>query len=180
MNNPAPRVVAAWNSTANLMRTGAVQTPKPIQVFGLAEVEKAFRYMQTGRHMGKVVVHFGENDIVPAVPYTSEVGIQHDATYVIAGLGGLCREIGRWLAEKGVQKLILLSRSAASSPGNIEYAARLRQTYGVNVLAYDCDVGDRGALQSVLKLCAGLPAIRGCVTGAMSLDVSISTTRIWD
>lgn len=174
MNNPTPRVVALWNSAASLMYAGAVRAPKPIQVFELAEVEKAFRYMQTGKHMGKIVVHVGDNDMVPAVPRTPEVGIQREATYVIAGLGGLCREIGRWLAEKGAQHLILLSRSAASSPDNIEYATRLRKTYRVNVLAHDCDVGDRRALQSVLEQCAELPPIRGCVTGAMALDVSHS------
>lgn len=62
--------------------------------------------MQAGKHMGKVVVRVDEKDMVPAVPRTPKVNVSSEATYVMAGLGGICREIGRWLAEKGARSLI--------------------------------------------------------------------------
>lgn len=137
----------------------------------MSEVEKAFRYMQTGKHMGKVIVKVDDSDMVPAIPRTPQVGVRSSATYIIAGIGGICREIARWLAEKGAESLVFLSRSAASGAENAKFAADLRKTYGVKILAFDCDVGNRAALETALEQCKSLPPIKGCVTGAMVLDV---------
>ncbi|KAI3394363.1 hypothetical protein diail_2874 [Diaporthe ilicicola] len=169
-NNPTPRAVRLWADVARLIQDGSLKPVSPVQLFSMAEVEKAFRYMQTGKHMGKVVVRVDDADVVPAVPRTPRVGVTADATYVVAGLGGICREIGRWLAEKGAKSLVFLSRSAKSGAENAEFAEELRKTYGANVFAFDCDVGDREALAAVLEQCSDLPPIRGCVTGAMVLD----------
>lgn len=40
----------------DLIYQGKLRAPKPISVFGLGEVEKAFRTMQSGKHIGKLVV----------------------------------------------------------------------------------------------------------------------------
>jgi NAD(P)-dependent dehydrogenase (short-subunit alcohol dehydrogenase family) len=130
--------------------------------------------MQTGKHMGKIVVRVDENDLVRAIPRVPEVQITREATYILAGgLGGICREIGRWLAEKGAKHLVFLSRSAATGEANIAFIKNLRETYGVNAMAFNCDVADRAPLQGVLDECnkQGLPPVRGCVTGAMVLRV---------
>lgn len=141
-----------------------------------SEIEKAFRYMQTGKHMGKIVVRVDENDLVPAIPLVPEVQINPEATYILAGgLGGICREISRWLAEKGAKHLVFLSRSAATGNANIAFIKNLRETYGVNAIAFDCDVADRASLKCALDECKeqGLPSVRGCVTGAMVLRVCV-------
>ncbi|KAJ0302188.1 hypothetical protein COL516b_007239 [Colletotrichum fioriniae] len=170
-NNPTPRAVALWQETAKLIHDGSVKPIAPIQLFSMAEVEKAFRHMQAGKHMGKVVVRVDESDMVPAVPRMPSVDIQADATYVVAGVGGICKEIGRWLAEKGAKHLVLLSRSAASSEENRAFASELQKTYEANMYAYDCDVGNKAALQGVLEdlKTKGVPVVKGCVTGAMVL-----------
>ncbi|KAI8269455.1 Highly reducing polyketide synthase [Colletotrichum sp. SAR11_239] len=170
-NNPTPRAVALWEDTAKLIHNGSVKPIAPIQLFTMAEVEKAFRYMQAGKHMGKVVVRVDDADMVPAVPRTPRVDIQADATYVVSGVGGICKEIGRWLAEKGAKHLVLLSRSAASSEENKAFASELQRTYEANTYAYDCDVGNKAALQQVLDdlKSKNVPEIKGCVTGAMVL-----------
>ncbi|OLN91972.1 Lovastatin diketide synthase LovF 2 [Colletotrichum chlorophyti] len=170
-NNPTPRAVSLWEDTARLIHDGSVKPIAPIQLFTMAEVEKAFRFMQAGKHMGKVVVRVDDADVVPAVPRTPCVDIRADATYVVAGVGGICKEIGRWLAEKGAKHLVLLSRSAASSEENQAFASELRKTYETNTYAYDCDVGNKAALQQVLDnlKSKGVPTVRGCVTGAMVL-----------
>ncbi|TEA15218.1 Highly reducing polyketide synthase alt5 [Colletotrichum sidae] len=170
-NNPTPRAVALWGETARLIHDGAVRPVAPLQVFTMAEVEKAFRHMQAGKHMGKVVVRVDEADVVPAVPRTPRVDVRGDATYVVAGVGGICKEIGRWLADKGARHVVLLSRSAASGEENRSFAEELRSTYGAHTYAYDCDVGNRGALQQALDDLGSknVPEIRGCVTGAMVL-----------
>ncbi|EKG12367.1 Beta-ketoacyl synthase [Macrophomina phaseolina MS6] len=169
-NNPTPRAVALFQDVAKLINDGSIKPVQPVQLFTFSEVEKAFRYMQTGKHMGKIVVRVDDADVVPAVPRTPQVEVRSDATYILAGgLGGICREIGRWLAEKGAQNLVFLSRSAASGEENKAYIANLRKTYGTNALAFNCDVGDRESLKSGLEHISHLPPIRGCVTGAMVL-----------
>jgi acyl transferase domain-containing protein/NADPH:quinone reductase-like Zn-dependent oxidoreductase/SAM-dependent methyltransferase len=172
-NNPCPRAVKLWRETTELMQQRVFTPVRPVQKFGVDEVEKAFRYMQQGRHTGKVVVQLDvpEDILVPAVPRTPIVGIHSDATYVIAGLGGICREIAAYLAQKGARNLVFMSRSAASGSENAAFAAELRSTYpGLTVRAFDCDVGDEAALGLALSQIADLPAIRGCVTGAMVLS----------
>ncbi|KAE8834902.1 hypothetical protein PTNB85_06235 [Pyrenophora teres f. teres] len=170
-NNPTPRAVALWNDTAKMIHERAIKPIAPLQIFTMAEVEKAFRHMQTGKHMGKVVVRVDDEDVVRAVPRIPRVRIHPDATYIIAGLGGVTREIARWLAEKGAKYLVFLSRSAASGTENKVFASQLQKTYNVTPLAYDCNVGDKVALQAVLDdlNTKGVPPIKGCATGAMVL-----------
>lgn len=171
-NNPTPRAVKLWSDVAELIQDGSLKPVAPILQFTMAEVEKAFRFMQAGKHTGKVVVRVSDEDIVPAVPSTPRVNVSPNGTYVVAGLGGICREIARWLAEKGAGSLVLLSRTAASGMENKAFAEDLRNVYGTDVRAFDCDVGDREALDAVLQQCQDMPPIKGCVTGAMVLDVS--------
>jgi NADPH:quinone reductase-like Zn-dependent oxidoreductase len=172
-DNPTPRAVRLWGEVAELIRGGSLRPVAPVLQFTMADVEKAFRFMQAGKHTGKVVVRVDDGDVVHAVPRTPEVDVSPNATYVVAGLGGICREIARWLAEKGANALVLLSRSAASGPENKAFAEDLRNVNGTDVRAFDCDVGDREALEAVLGKCQSMPPIKGCVTGTMVLDVSI-------
>jgi acyl transferase domain-containing protein/NADPH:quinone reductase-like Zn-dependent oxidoreductase/SAM-dependent methyltransferase len=171
-NNPTPRAVALWHDTAKLIHERAIKPIAPLQIFTMAEVEKAFRHMQAGKHIGKVVVRADEADVVRAVPRIPRVRIHSDATYVIAGLGGITREIARWLAEKGAHHLVFLSRSAFSGAENKAFALQLQNTYNITPLAYDCDVVNEKALQAVLDdlKAKGLPPVKGCATGAMVLQ----------
>ncbi|XP_014551034.1 hypothetical protein COCVIDRAFT_31369 [Bipolaris victoriae FI3] len=171
-NNPTPRAIALWNDTAKLIQERSIKPISPLQIFTMSEVEKAFRHMQAGKHMGKVVVRVDKADVVRAVPRIPRIRIHSAGTYIIAGLGGITREIARWLAEKGAQHLVFLSRSAASGVDNQAFASQLRNTYNANVLAYDCDVANKAALQRVLDdlKAKGLPPIKGCATGAMVLQ----------
>jgi NADPH:quinone reductase-like Zn-dependent oxidoreductase len=46
----------AFRAYIELIQQGKVKAPQPIQVYGLGEVEDAFRTMQSGKHIGKLVV----------------------------------------------------------------------------------------------------------------------------
>ncbi|KAH8588309.1 beta-ketoacyl synthase domain-containing protein [Bisporella sp. PMI_857] len=170
-NNASPRAVALFQAVGQLIISGKIKPVKPVQLFTFSEAEQAFRHMQTGKHMGKIVVRVDETDVVPAVPRTPRAQVDSNATYILAGgLGGICREIGRWLAENGAGNLVFLSRSAGTGEGNIGFIESLKINYGVNALAFNCDIGNREPLQAVLDICyRDLPPIKGCVTGAMVL-----------
>jgi hypothetical protein len=155
-----------------MIQDSTIKPVAPLQIFTMAEVEKAFRHMQAGKHMGKVVVRVDDADFVRVVPRIPRVCIHPDATYLLAGLGGITREIARWLAAKGAQNLVFLSRSAASGTDNKAFASQLQKMYNVTPLAYDCDISNKAALQRVLDdlKAKGLPPIKGCATGAMVLQ----------
>lgn len=88
---------------------------------------------------------------------------------VTGGTGGLSAHTARWLARRGAEHLLLLSRRGADAPGSQELVAELRDS-GAEVTLAACDVGDREALAEVLD---GVPdrfPVRAVVHTAAALD----------
>lgn len=52
-------------SSMGLYRAGKITTATPIQVYRGSEVEAAFRYLESGKSKGKLVIEFHDDDIVP-------------------------------------------------------------------------------------------------------------------
>ena len=75
---------------------------------------------------------------------------------VTGGTGGLGRHLARWLAGKGAEHIVLVSRGGGDAPGTAGLTAELAGL-GVPVTVARCDVGDRDALAAVL---AAIPADR--------------------
>ena len=48
----------------DLVAEGKVRTSKPMRAYGVSQIEDAFRYMQSGRNIGKVVIDVKKDDIV--------------------------------------------------------------------------------------------------------------------
>ena len=48
-----------------MLRLGKIATPKPLHVYKMSNVEEAFRYLQSGKNIGKIVVEFSADDVVP-------------------------------------------------------------------------------------------------------------------
>ncbi|KAK9746676.1 KR domain [Popillia japonica] len=101
-----------------LINCGAIK-PLPRTVFNSDEVEKAFRYLGTGKHIGKVLIKIREEepDEIHPVPQTSFTAYPRflckpDSSYLICGgLGGFGLELADLLVVRGAKKLILTSRS---------------------------------------------------------------------
>ncbi|MFC3455475.1 type I polyketide synthase [Amycolatopsis speibonae] len=81
---------------------------------------------------------------------------------VTGGTGALGGQVARWLAQRGVEHLVLVSRRGAASPGAEDMAAELREL-GVTVTLAACDVADRAA---VAELVDGLPDLSVVVHAA--------------
>ena len=88
----------------------------PVKVFSSSEIGKAFQYMATSRHIGKIVVRI-KDQLVPIRKRISLNGnLQRDGTYLIAGgTSGLGLAVSRWLSEHNVRQLVLVSRNGKNS-----------------------------------------------------------------
>lgn len=51
--------------TLKLWSDGKIQPPQPLRVFRLPEAEQAFRYLQSGKSVGRIVIAPNDSDVVP-------------------------------------------------------------------------------------------------------------------
>lgn len=97
---------------------GIIQ-PLPSTVFDANEVEKAFRYMSTGKHVGKVLLQIRENEMATLskpIRAFERSYCDPDMVYIIAGgLGGFGLELSDWMVLRGARKLVLSSRSGVTT-----------------------------------------------------------------
>ncbi|PMB72945.1 Compactin diketide synthase mokB [Beauveria bassiana] len=140
---------------------------RPIRTFGPQQVSEALKYMQKGHHMGKLVVALPEDaSQIPAVTSETSILFSDEATYlVVGGLGGLGKEVARWMVEKGARSLCFLSPSAASDK-HATFIEEL-QSQGCRITAI---AGDVSKMDDVEKAIAKSPTlIRGVLQLSMVL-----------
>ncbi|EUC40528.1 hypothetical protein COCMIDRAFT_9620 [Bipolaris oryzae ATCC 44560] len=106
--------------TMALYEAGHIKPIFPVKTFKASEVEQCFRYMQQGRHIGKIILSVGgstheatrSKDLVTTHIKRSPA-FNPQASYLLAGgLGGLGRIVANWMVENGARHLIFLSRNA--------------------------------------------------------------------
>ncbi|KAF4311943.1 putative lovastatin nonaketide synthase protein [Botryosphaeria dothidea] len=163
------------NEIINMWQSGAIRAAKPTTVYSFSQIEEAFRLLQAGKHMGKVVLTAGDKDVVKVIPQRpAPTKFKPDATYILSGgLGGLGRSIAHWMAKQGARNLVFLSRSGGASDTAKELLQELESS-GVRAAALACDVSDETALVAALKGCEeqGFPKVAGVIQGAMQLKDS--------
>lgn len=97
---------------------GIVQ-PLPVTVFAAHELEKAFRFLGGGKHIGKVIVQIREDSESPVtlpIKVIPQVYFNPNMIYIIpGGLGGFGLELVDWMSLRGARKLMLSSRKGISS-----------------------------------------------------------------
>ncbi|THC87882.1 hypothetical protein EYZ11_012672 [Aspergillus tanneri] len=104
------------NSIQQFTSHGHIKPATPLHVFEANRTEEAFRFMQPGHHIGKIVVamHSASGYSPPDITKGQrEVEFDEDASYLlVGGLGGLGRMIAIWMVERGARHLLFLSPSA--------------------------------------------------------------------
>lgn len=124
------------------LRTGIIQ-PLHSTVFQVNEIENAYRFLSTGKHVGKVLIQVRETEFsVPSVPIkvTPKVYCDPNMVYIIAGgLGGFGVELADWLVIRGARILTLNSRSGLSTSYQ-SYRIKLWESYGCKVLINSADI----------------------------------------
>lgn len=172
------------NEIARLVGQGVLGPVSPVKAYPMGQLSQAFRLLQTGKHVGKVVLSVAPDEQVKVMPQVQTPKLRPDASYlVVGGVGGLGRSIAHWLADHGAANLILLSRSAGDAHSTSgSFITGLREA-GCRVVAISCDVSNKDDLARALERCRTeekLPLIRGVVQGAMVLQDSIMENMTLD
>lgn len=155
---------------ANGIKSGAVR-PLPRSVFNSEQIEEAFRFMASGKHVGKVLLKVRDEEfkgrlLVNAMPRTY---LDPEKSYVIiGGLGGFGLELAGWMVERGATKLVLVSRSGVTA-GYQDLCVRRWREQGVTVETPKADVTTVAGATALLKSCAAIGPVGGIYNLAMVL-----------
>ncbi|KAK1994697.1 lovastatin nonaketide synthase [Colletotrichum falcatum] len=140
-----PLTSRIMRSVIDLHATGKLHACRPLNVHTFGEMEDAFRILQQGKHMGKVVLAAHPEDLVKVVPKPpAPTRLRPDATYLLpGGAGGLGRSIAKWMArpEQGAKNLVFLSRGGAETATTRQLLADLAAA-GVRATALKCNLRD--------------------------------------
>ena len=144
----------------------------PITSFDAEHVTEAFRFMQKGSHIGKLIIKFPKEDTLPLTPTVPVPHFRADVSYLLAGgLGGLGKAVASWMVSYGARNLIFLTRSGGKSREDQAFFRELN-VMGASTQCFPCDVGDRVAVKNAIAQ-ATLP-IAGVMQMAMVLrDVGV-------
>ncbi|MGV9271368.1 type I polyketide synthase, partial [Kitasatospora sp. NPDC003701] len=95
-------------------------------------------------------------------------------TLVTGGTGALGGQIARWLARRGAEHLLLVSRGGPDAPGARELVEELAAS-GTRATVARCDVGDRAALAHLLgEIPADVPLTAVIHTAAVLEDSAVT------
>ncbi|OJI89152.1 hypothetical protein ASPTUDRAFT_134297 [Aspergillus tubingensis CBS 134.48] len=151
-----------------LMKLG-LQPITPITTFSGEDSGQAFRYLQQGTHIGKVVLSMPEDtSSIPSSLSPRRISFDGTATYLLAGgLGGLGRSLAIWLVESGARHLTFLSRSAGISEQSKQLFQELK-AMGCSVHAVAGGVDKMDDVKKAISLSKA--PIKGVFQLAMVLD----------
>ena len=143
----------------------------PTTIFKANEISDAFRHMAQAKHIGKIVVSF-DNETVDVIPTNQQDDIyEPNATYIITGgTSGFGLELAKWMGNKNIGKLLLLSRSGAATDEAKKVVSSLEEK-GITVETPKIDISDHDSVNTLIdSLSASSIPIKGIFHGAMVLD----------
>jgi hypothetical protein len=164
---------------------GLLQPIRIDRVFGASQVLDALRYMQQGKHMGKIVLEIRRESsrklLVDSIENAKTVGVALDgeASYLlVGGLGGLGRSMSVWMVQRGARHLTFLSRSAGSGEHDADFVREM-ESMGCTVQLVK---GDVTKAEDVARAVNGVPApLKGIVQMSMVLrDQMFDSMNIQD
>ncbi|KAL3456975.1 hypothetical protein BJX64DRAFT_296261 [Aspergillus heterothallicus] len=145
---------------------------RPVKIYQATEVVDAFRYMQQGVHMGKILVKMPEDPAtLPFSAGQSPFSFNAEASYLlVGGLGGLGRSVSTWMVEQGARHLVYLSRSAGKSDKDKAFVQELEKQ-GCEAICVPGDVTVKQDVEEAISKCsrplAGVAQMSGVLKDGM-------------
>lgn len=151
-------------------------TQGPTRTFAAAGVSDAFQDMAANQHIGKMLVDFSSGEVEVREKIVSQPVVRRDGTYIVTGgTSGFGLVTGRWLADQGAGRIILVSRSGPKASGLEETIAHIEERGGcLEIESVDITSAEQVAAL-VAKADSGDFPLRGVFHGAMVLDDAVMT-----
>ncbi|XP_072140212.1 fatty acid synthase-like [Dermacentor andersoni] len=149
--------------------------------FARDQAEEAFRFMASGKHIGKVVLVIRPEEsprkTSPASPLSVKVTsrtcfYEHKSYVITGGLGGCGLELADWMVNRGCRKLLLTSRFGVRT-GYQRLCLRRLRCAGAKVVVSKDDVSTRQGTQSVIEEAERLGPVGGIFSLAVVLRDAI-------
>ncbi|XP_063539374.1 fatty acid synthase-like [Cydia strobilella] len=169
-----PEKAEVVRCVADGIAAGAVR-PLPSTVYDDTQIEQAFRYMNTEKHVGKVLIRVRSEEVnselapaklLSAMPRTY---MNPGKSYVlVGGLGGFGLELGKWLVRRGARTLVLNSRSGVRT-GYQALCIYKWRSEGVHVVVSSEDATAAAGARALLQAAAAAAPIGGIFNLALVL-----------
>ncbi|MGL5834210.1 MAG: SDR family NAD(P)-dependent oxidoreductase, partial [Waterburya sp.] len=148
--------------------------PLPYSVFTREQTIEAFRYMQQGKHQGKIIIAQESFEAQRKQTFFESQGKQPFAptdntftgTYLITGgMGAIGLQVAQWLVTKGVTNLVLLGRNDVKPELKDKLQKLLEKLPdSAQVKLVKADIADPNQLAQILnQIESELPPLRGVV-----------------
>lgn len=158
---------------------GSIEPITSVAPYEASEVQSAFRHIQHGKHIGKIVVRIPETqeqDALPVERLPRTLSLDPNSAYLlVGGMGGLGRAISSWLVEHGARHLIFLSRSAGRGETDKAFAKELLSQY-CTVQMFSGSITSQEDVSNAVK--GAKAPIKGVLNLSMILRVSHSSATI--
>lgn len=113
----------------------------------------AFRYMQQGTHMGKILIRMPSDPMELAPTSQPAVSFSPDKSYLlVGGLGGVGLSVSLWMVQRGARHLVILSRSAGQSDADLAFIHDLEEQ-GCQVIRVAGSVATAADVESAIARC---------------------------
>ncbi|XP_070380711.1 fatty acid synthase-like [Dermacentor albipictus] len=157
------------------IKSGVVQ-PLDVTVFTREDSEQAFRYIASGKQIGKVLIQMRTEEsehTTRAPPLTLEAVARpyfyrHKSYVIVGGLGGFGLELAEWMVSRGCRKLLLVSRSGVRT-GYQRLCLERWSRLGATVLVSNKDVSTEEGARKIVDDAAAMGPVGGIFNLAMVL-----------
>ena len=161
-----------------------VIVPLERTIFDINSIEKGFRYMTSGKHIGKVVIKIRdeESDRYAIIKWLSVQAIlctifkPNKCYIIIGGLGGFGLELLQWMVEKGARKLVVNARNGLNNNFK-KYSINRIQNSRVEVVINNHDLSNVIQAQYMMKHAASMGEVAGIFNVAMVLNDALFETQ---
>lgn len=145
--------------------------PLPLRVFDISQSHDAFRYMSQAKHIGKVVIGFGDEPLTVVGTADTVFAARPNGNYLVTGGSrGFGLSVADWLSANGAGEVTLASRSGAVDEDALGLIDGIRAR-GTIVTSLVLDVTDADAADAlVAELSSGARPLSGIVHGAAVID----------